>query len=138
MLAFDNIAAQTYGGAISGAGSLTKIGSGALNLTGASTYSGATTVSGGLLSVSGNGAINPASGSTSTILVGSTSAAAAAVYQSGASTVASNNVGLARSRSPVLRGPSATTTWPAGPSTRAVKSTSADQAAGAGPSASST
>ena len=28
VLAFDNIAAQTYGGAISGAGSLTKIGSG--------------------------------------------------------------------------------------------------------------
>jgi autotransporter-associated beta strand protein len=46
---FDQIAAGTYGGVMSGGGSLAKTGAGALRLTGANSYSGGTTVSGGEL-----------------------------------------------------------------------------------------
>ena len=45
----NNGANSTFGGVISGSGSLTKAGSGTLTLTGASTYSGGTTVSEGAL-----------------------------------------------------------------------------------------
>ncbi len=48
-LVFNNGDTLVYGGAISGGGSLTKTGSGALILSGSNTYSGATTVSGGVL-----------------------------------------------------------------------------------------
>ena len=41
----------TFSGSITGAGSFTKLGGGALTLTGVSTYSGATTVGGGMLSL---------------------------------------------------------------------------------------
>ncbi|MEM5471206.1 autotransporter domain-containing protein [Hoeflea sp. AS60] len=44
----------SYGGAISGAGSLTKSGAGTLTLTGANTHTGGTTVSGGRLVVNGS------------------------------------------------------------------------------------
>ncbi|AWY00366.1 hypothetical protein A8139_10410 [Marinomonas primoryensis] len=47
----------TYSGIISGNGSLTKSGSGAVTLTGANTYTGATTVSAGNLVASGGSAI---------------------------------------------------------------------------------
>ena len=44
-----NNASGTFGGAISGSGSLVKTGAGTLSLTGANTYSGGTTVLGGVL-----------------------------------------------------------------------------------------
>lgn len=50
---FANPAGQTYAGAISGSGSLTKQGSGVLSLTAPQTYSGATTVSAGTLALTG-------------------------------------------------------------------------------------
>ncbi len=49
-----NNASATYSGALQGAGSLTKIGSGLLVLAGANSYSGATTIGAGTLQV-GNG-----------------------------------------------------------------------------------
>jgi autotransporter-associated beta strand protein len=48
-VAFNNGSAQTFGGEISGTGSLTKIGAGALTLSGSNSYSGGTTVSAGSL-----------------------------------------------------------------------------------------
>ncbi len=51
----DNLDTQsfnsTFGGIVSGTGSLTKTGSGSLTLTGGNTYSGGTSINGGLLSV---------------------------------------------------------------------------------------
>ena len=69
-LAFANTASQTFGGSISGSGSLTKTGADALILTGSNTYSGATQLSGGLLviesprALSPNAALSIAAGST--------------------------------------------------------------------------
>jgi autotransporter-associated beta strand protein len=48
-----NGASSTYSGSLSGAGGLTKTGSGAMILSGSSTYSGATTVNGGILEITG-------------------------------------------------------------------------------------
>ncbi len=48
-VAFNNGSAQTFGGDISGSGSLIKNGAGALTLTGTNSYNGATTVSAGSL-----------------------------------------------------------------------------------------
>ena len=45
---------STYGGVISGTGTLTKSGAGTLTLTGANTYTGGTTISAGTLQI-GNG-----------------------------------------------------------------------------------
>jgi autotransporter-associated beta strand protein len=62
---FDQINNGTYSGAMSGTGSLTKQGTGLLNLTGANTYTGGTTVNAGALqgntaSIQGNVANNAA------------------------------------------------------------------------------
>ena len=46
-----NNASTTYAGVLSGPGSLTKVGSGMLTLTGSNVYTGGTTVSGGTLQV---------------------------------------------------------------------------------------
>ena len=51
-LVFANPNAQSYGGVISGSGTLSKVGAGTLTLTGTNTYSGGTTVSGGCLLIS--------------------------------------------------------------------------------------
>ncbi len=54
VLAFDRSDTLTFGGLISGSGSLNQLGSGAIVLTGNNTYTGATTVSAGTLIVNGN------------------------------------------------------------------------------------
>ena len=54
-LTFANPYAQTYTGAISGSGGLTKTAAGLLILTGSNTYSGATTISAGTLQVGSSG-----------------------------------------------------------------------------------
>ncbi len=48
-LVFRLSSAQTFGGVISGVGSLTQAGTGILTLTGSNTYSGNTTISAGTL-----------------------------------------------------------------------------------------
>ena len=52
-LVFDQATNGTFGGAISGTGSLTKTGAGSLNLTGTSSFSGTTTVAAGRMAVNG-------------------------------------------------------------------------------------
>jgi autotransporter-associated beta strand protein len=51
VLIFNQSAAGTYGGVISGTGSVTKVNTGTLTLTGTNTYTGATTVSAGTLQI---------------------------------------------------------------------------------------
>ena len=53
-LIFNRSNAVTYGGAVSGSGTLTKQGAGTLTLTGANTYTGGTTIAAGTLQI-GNG-----------------------------------------------------------------------------------
>ena len=53
-LTFDRTDSLTYAGVISGTGTLTKLGTGVLTLTGANSYSGVTTISAGTLRI-GNG-----------------------------------------------------------------------------------
>src|SRR5271157_4787259 len=53
-LAFDRSDSVTFGGAISGTGSVVKLGPGTLTLTGANTYTGGTMISAGILQI-GNG-----------------------------------------------------------------------------------
>ncbi len=73
-LTFNRSDALTYGGAISGSGSVFKYGTGTLTLTGASTYTGLTSVQGGGLAVNGSLAGNVTLG-TGTTLSGSGSIA---------------------------------------------------------------
>jgi autotransporter-associated beta strand protein len=56
-LAFDNNSTATYGGSITGAGALNKLGSGRLILAGANSFTGPTTVSAGVLQI-GDGTTN--------------------------------------------------------------------------------
>jgi autotransporter-associated beta strand protein len=58
----NNNGTTTYSGALSGSGSLTKIGSGMLTLGGSSNYSGGTTVSGGTLLLASGAAFNGGAG----------------------------------------------------------------------------
>jgi autotransporter-associated beta strand protein len=53
----NNNSSTTYGGALSGSGSLTKIGAGWLTLSGTNTFTGNTTISAGALAVSGSGSL---------------------------------------------------------------------------------
>ncbi|GAB2789646.1 autotransporter outer membrane beta-barrel domain-containing protein [Dyella kyungheensis] len=68
-LAFDRSDVQTFGGAISGTGGVTQMGTGTTTLTSANTYTGATTVSGGTLLI--NGDQTAATGAT-TVMSGGT------------------------------------------------------------------
>jgi autotransporter-associated beta strand protein len=58
-LVFNRSDASTYGGDISGDGTLTKLGAGALTLTGSSTFTGQTTVSAGTLILDSGNALGP-------------------------------------------------------------------------------
>lgn len=58
-LVFNRSDASTYGGNITGNGSLTKLGAGALTLTGSSTFTGQTTVSSGTLILGSGNALGP-------------------------------------------------------------------------------
>jgi fibronectin-binding autotransporter adhesin len=69
VLTFANPAAQTYAGAISGMGSVTKTATGTLTLSGENTYSGPTSVNLGMLSFTGSlasSSVTVASGATLT------------------------------------------------------------------------
>jgi autotransporter-associated beta strand protein len=68
ILAFNRSDAVTFGGVISGTGSISQIGGGTTTLTGASTYAGVTNINAGTLSV--NGSI--ASSSLTTVNAGGT------------------------------------------------------------------
>ena len=90
---FDQSTSGTYAGVMSGNGSLTKLGAGAVTLTGANTYSGATTVSAGTLLVNGslaNSAVTVGNGGT---LGGSGSLGALVTVQSGGTLSPGNSPG---------------------------------------------
>ncbi|MBV9076076.1 MAG: autotransporter-associated beta strand repeat-containing protein, partial [Methylobacteriaceae bacterium] len=61
-LVFNRADAVTFGGVVSGTGSLTQAGSGTLTLTGASTYTGGTTVAAGTLALTGSASLVSAVG----------------------------------------------------------------------------
>ena len=91
---FDQSTAGTYAGVMSGNGSLTKLGGGAVTLTGANTYSGGTTVSAGTLLVNGslaNSAVTVGNGGT---LGGSGSLGALLTVQSGGTLSPGNSPGV--------------------------------------------
>ncbi|RWC99206.1 MAG: autotransporter outer membrane beta-barrel domain-containing protein [Mesorhizobium sp.] len=64
-LAFNRSDVLTYGGVISGTGTVSQIGSGTTILTGANNYSGGTTVNAGTLQVAADGNLGAASGNLS-------------------------------------------------------------------------
>ncbi|MDW5441356.1 autotransporter-associated beta strand repeat-containing protein, partial [Polaromonas sp. SM01] len=87
-VSFDQSAAGTYAGVMSGTGALNKIGSGTLTLSGINSYSGATSINAGTLTVTGamaNSAVSVNSGATlsGNGTVGSTTIAAGGVLSPG-------------------------------------------------------
>jgi autotransporter-associated beta strand protein len=85
---FNRSNAATYAGMISGTGSLTKVGTSTLALTGNNTYSGLTTVAGGTLSVGDGGTSGSLAGA-----VGLTRGSSLIFHRSDASTYAGSITG---------------------------------------------
>jgi len=85
-LAFNLYANQTYAGAISGTGGMTKLGPATVILTGSNTYTGATTISSGTLQFGKTASLyndNPSSWTVSNLVVASGATAAFNVGGSG-------------------------------------------------------
>ncbi|MGN6322944.1 MAG: autotransporter-associated beta strand repeat-containing protein [Dyella sp.] len=61
-LVFDRSDAVSFGGVVSGSGSLSQIGAGHITLSNANTYTGSTSITAGTLALSGNGSIASSSG----------------------------------------------------------------------------
>lgn len=61
-LVFDRSDAVSFGGVVSGSGSLSQIGAGRVSLTNANSYTGSTSITAGTLALSGNGSIASSSG----------------------------------------------------------------------------
>lgn len=101
VLAFNRTGSYSYGGVISGSGSVTKAGSGTVTLTGANTYSSNTTVSAGTLLVNntsgsgtGTGSVAINSGGTlggSGTISGAVTVASGGTLALGLSTLTMNN-----------------------------------------------
>jgi fibronectin-binding autotransporter adhesin len=92
----NNNVSSTYGGILSGGGSLTKIGTGRLILSGASTYAGATVVSNGTLFVSVTGSLLSATTIKSNATLGGSGSIAAAVTIETGATLAAGTFGVGK------------------------------------------
>ncbi len=92
-LVFNRSENVTFGGVVSGSGSLTQAGTGTLTLTGANSHTGGTTIAGGTLAVSAGGSLS----SNATVTVG---AEGTLIYESG--TNAGNNTHVVQGGSSVL------------------------------------
>jgi autotransporter-associated beta strand protein len=79
VLIFDRSGALTFGGAISGAGSVSNIGPGTVTLSGANSYVGFTYVNGGTLQVGSATAIPTGPGATNVVVNGGANASAAGI-----------------------------------------------------------
>lgn len=118
-LVFNQAAAGTYGGSLSGSGSLTKQGPARLNLTGDSSgFTGTTTVAAGLLSVNGSLAkstVTVGSGGT----LGGTGTIGGLIVQSGGAVAPGNSIGTINVAGNVVFQPGATFTVEVDPATGA-------------------
>ena len=91
VVVFDQDTNGTYAGAMSGTGSLTKLGAGLVNLTGTNTYTGSTTVNGGTLAVNGSlaSAVTVTSGGT----LGGSGTVGSTTIETGGTIAPGNSIG---------------------------------------------